>query len=249
MARLVVRLLRRAVAGLLLSTGGLVGAQTLLLTTEESPPYNLRDGAEVGGSSTDKLREVMKRARQAYRIELMPWKRAYELALEQPHTCVYSTTRTSEREGLFKWIGPIAFNEWVLFGRSDAPIRLGTLEDARPYLIGAYIGDAREDYLKSRGFRVEAVPSDAQNPRKLAMGRIDLWVSGRYDGPVLIAEAGLTGSVKALLTFQRTELYLACNRALPDALAAELGRHVAALWREGLAAAIDARYERAAMPR
>ncbi|NRF68740.1 ABC transporter substrate-binding protein [Aquincola sp. S2] len=234
---------------LLLAAGVACAQATLLLTTEESPPYNLRQGQEIGGSSTEKVRELMRRARQPHRIELLPWKRAYELALEQPDTCVYSTTRTSEREGLFKWVGPIAFNEWVLFGRSEGGIRLSTLEDARPYVIGAYLGDVREEYLRSRGFRVESVPSDAQNPRKLAMGRIDLWVSGRYDGPLLIAEAGLTGSVKALLTFQRTELYLACNRQLPDGLIGELGRHAAALWREGLAAAIDARYERAATPR
>lgn len=238
-----------ACAVLVAACAGAARAQaTLLLTTEESPPFNLLAGGEVSGSSTEKVKELMRRARQPYRIELMPWKRAYELALEQPHTCVYSTTRTIEREPLFKWVGPIAVNEWVLFGRADAGIRLASLEDARPYRIGAYIGDVREQYLSSRGFRVEAVPSDAQNPRKLMMGRIDLWVSGRYDGQVLIAEAGLSGKVQPLLNFVRTELYLACNRQLPDALIAELAGHVSALQREGVAAAIDARYERWPQP-
>lgn len=230
-----------ALAGLVLTVA--MAQAPLLLTTEESPPYNLLHGTEVVGSSTEKVKELMRRARQPYRIELMPWKRAYELALEQPQTCVFSTTRTTERENLFKWVGPIAFNEWVLFGRADSPIRLATLEDARPYLIGAYIGDVREQYLRTRGFRVESVASDAQNARKLTMGRIDLWVSGRYGGQILLAEAGLTGSVKPMLNFLRAELYLACNRQVHDALITELGQHLEALWREGIGAAIDARYE------
>ena len=70
---------------------------------------------------------------------------------------------------------------------------------------------------------------------------------------VLLAVGLLTlliawGKVQPLLNFVRTELYLACNRQLPDALIAELARHVSALQREGVAAAIDARYERWPQP-
>ena len=56
----------------------------------------------------------------------------------------------------------------------DRRIVLHALEDARPYRIRTYHGDARDGYLRSRGFRVDSAPNDLTNPRKLLLGRIDL---------------------------------------------------------------------------
>ncbi|MBH9578123.1 substrate-binding periplasmic protein [Inhella proteolytica] len=227
---------------LLASCLPLATAAPLVLNTEDAAPYNMLVNGQVVGVGADKVKLLMQHAKQSYKIELLPWRRAYEDALRNANTCVFSTTRTPEREQLFKWVGPIAFNEWLLFGRADVPIKLASLEDARPHLIGAYNGDVREQFLRARGFRVETVVADSLNPKKLMLGRIDLWVSGRYDGAVLIEQGGWAQQIVPVLNFHRSELYLACNLQVEDELVDRLNVMLSVINRDGSAAKIDERY-------
>lgn len=217
-------------------------AAPLTINTEDSPPYNMLVEGNVVGIGADKVVLMMQRVKQAYTLQVLPWRRAYEDALKNPNACVFSTTRTPEREALFKWVGPLAYNEWVLYGRADAHLSVNALEDARPYLIGAYNGDVREQYLRNQGFKVDTVIADSLNPKRLMMGRIDLWVSGRYDGAVLIDQGGFHGRIVPLLTFFRSELYLACNRQVSDALIDKLNVEIGVMSRDGSSTAIDAKY-------
>lgn len=234
-------MVKRWIASLALLCGSLAAAP-LVLNTEDAAPYNMLVNGQVVGIGADKVRLLMMGIKQPYRIEMLPWRRAYEGAQRDENACVFSTTRTPERENLFKWVGPIAFNEWLLFGRSDSGIKLSSLEDARPHLIGAYNGDVREHYLRARGFRVETVVADSLNPKKLMLGRIDLWVSGRYDGLLLINQGGWSEQILPLLSFFRSELYLACNPQVPDAVIDQLNVMLSVINRDGSAAKIDERY-------
>jgi ABC-type amino acid transport substrate-binding protein len=124
--------------------------------------------------------------RHPYTIDLLPWKRAYTAALERPDACVFSTTRTPEREASFKWVGPIGEADWVLMARADRAFSLRSLDDARGYRIGTYNGDARDDYLRTRGFDVDPAQNDLINPRKLMMNRIDLWAASMQRGSLAL---------------------------------------------------------------
>jgi len=231
---------------LLLSLGAAAHAEappTLHLSTETSAPYSMREGDRVTGIGTDMVRAILERSGIAYSIDLLPWKRAYTLALERGDACVYSTTRTPEREPLFKWIGPIGEAEWVLMARADRKLNLQTLDDARPYRIGTYNGDARDVYLRERGFHVDPAPNDLTNPRKLMLGRIDLWAaSTRRSGPTL-ERLGYAGKIVPVLVFNRVHIYLACNRAVPDALVTRMNGAVETMERDGSARAILHRYD------
>ena len=212
------------------------------IVTESSPPSSMLEFGRVTGFATDKLRVVMERSGIDHTITLLPWKRALLMAQTQPNTCVYSTTRTPEREALFKWVGPTHENDWTLFGLAKRNFKLTTLEDARGLRIGAYNGDVRGDALTARGFEVDSVQDRVSNPRKLLVGRIDLWASGMRMGTSIVAENGWSGQIVPVLTFQRTELYLACNRGVPDRLVAKMNAALQAIKREGIAAAIERKY-------
>lgn len=216
----------------------------LYITTEAAAPSSMLDSTgQVVGISTDKVRAVLERAGLAYTIELLPWKRAYAAARERADACVYSTTRTPEREPLFKWVGPIDSAEWVLMGRADRRIVLRTLEDARAYRIGTYNGDARDDYLRSRGFRVDPAPNDLTNPRKLLLGRIDLWAAALRTGSPVLQQNDWDGKIVPVLVFNRLDVFLACNRALPDELIARLNGAFAALERDGTLRRVERAYD------
>lgn len=238
------------VAVMLACRAVLAGPQApLYITTEYSPPTSMQDGERVIGSATDKVREAMARSAVPYTIELLPWKRAYAAALTRPDSCVYSTTRTPERERLFKWVGPTDEGAWVLLGRADRQYKLTSLEDARGLRIGTYHGDARDDYLRARGFKVDPAPNDMINPRKLLMNRIDLWAAGFRRGSDVLKVNGWARSIVPVLTFNRVKLYLACNPGVPDATIARLNEALDAMTRDGSARRLERKYEAWVEPR
>ena len=74
-------------------------AQTFQLKTENYPPFNLGDSdGEIIGISSEIVKTLFKRADVKYEMELLPWQRAYRLALEEADHAVFSTTQTTERQ-------------------------------------------------------------------------------------------------------------------------------------------------------
>ena len=248
---------RTALAALLLLAAGAAAAQAqaaqragaLYITTESAAPSSMEDSqGQVIGIATDKVRAVLDRAGTAYTIDLLPWKRAYAAARERPDACVYATSRTPERESSFKWVGPIDSADWVLMASANRRFPLRTLDDARPYRIGTYNGDARDHFLRSRGFRVDPAPNDLTNPRKLLLGRIDLWAASLRVGSPVLEQNGWAGKIVPVLVFNRSDVYLACNRAVPDEVIARLNAAFAALEHEGAMQRIERAYDHWPVP-
>jgi polar amino acid transport system substrate-binding protein len=218
-------------------------APRLQLMTENSPPISMLDGRQVIGSGTEKFREIMARTGTTYTLELLPWRRAYAFAQQQSNACLFPTTRTPEREALFKWVGPTDESEWVLLGRADRSYHVHSLEDARQLRIGTYNGDARDAYLRARGFRVDPAPNDELNARKLMLDRIDLWAVGVRRGATSLAGNGWGREIVEVLSFNRVGLYLACNTAVPGELIDKMNAALVAMGRDGTIKRIDRKYE------
>jgi polar amino acid transport system substrate-binding protein len=216
----------------------------LYITTESSPPASMMAGRTVTGSSTEKVREIMARAGIAYHIDLVPWKRAYTSAVRRGNGCVYSASRTPEREPLFHWIGPLDEAEWMLLARSDRGYRFETLEDARTLRIGTYNGDAREEYLRARGFTVDSANNDLINPRKLLLNRIDLWAASFRRGSFVLEEHGWSESIVPVLSFNKVHVYLACNKRVDGKQVARMNAALAAMEHDGTSRRIERKYAR-----
>lgn len=209
-----------AAAALLTAAAAPAAAAEFLLTTEEYPPYNMTYKGEITGIATDLVKAMFDKAGVAYKIDMLPWNRAINLAQTQKNVCVYSTTETEERKAQFAWVGPLAENNWVLFGRADAEAP-SSLDAVRGKTIGGYSGDALSLYLEKEGFKVETTPRDDLNLPKLVNGRIDYWATGSELGPYLAQQQGAAGAIKPLLTFKKTVLSLACH---PDSDPEALGK-------------------------
>ena len=214
----------------------------LYIATETSPPASMLEGRTVVGSSTDKVREIMARTGIPYRIDLLPWKRAYTLAMRRGNACVYSTTRTPEREDLFRWIGPLDEGQWVLLALAERGYQFASIEDARGLRIGTYHGDAREHYLRARGFQVDSAQNDLINPQKLLLNRIDLWAASLRRGSHVLEKNGWSASIVPVLTFRTVQLYLACNKGMPKATAVRMQNALNAMERDGTSRRIERKY-------
>ena len=222
---------------------------SMVLLTENFPPYNMAKNGKnfaqnenIEGIAVDILRETFKRAGISYSMTLrFPWERIYHLALENPGYGVFVTARVPEREKLFKWVGPIGPDDWVLLARANSPIVLTSLEQARSYRIGAYKGDAIALALEKQGLAPVIVLRDQDNARKLQAGQIDLWATGDPAGQFLARQVGISG-FKTVLRFHQAELYLALNKEVPDEVVNKLQKALDELRAEGVVDKIRARY-------
>ena len=222
---------------------------SMVLLTENFPPYNMAKNGKnfaqnenIEGIAVDILRETFKRAGISYSMTLrFPWERIYHLALENPGYGVFVTARVPEREKLFKWVGPIGPDDWVLLARANSSIVLTSLEQARPYRIGAYKGDAIALSLEKQGFAPVIVLRDQDNARKLLAGQIDLWATGDPAGQFLARQVGISG-FKTVLRFNQAELFLALNKDVPDEVVNKLQKALDELRAEGVVDKLRARY-------
>lgn len=223
-----------AFAGTLMVLAGAVRAEvdpnyTVVLLTENFPPYNMAINGKnfaqednIDGIAADVVREMFKRAGVKYNLTLrFPWDRIYKLALEKPGYGVFVTARLPEREQLFKWVGPIGPDDWVLLAKADSSINLTSLDEAKQYRIGAYKGDAISEYLTDKGVEHSTSLRDQENARKLVAGQIDLWATGDPAGRYLAKQEGVSG-LRTVLRFDSAELYLALNKEMPDEIVAKL---------------------------
>ncbi len=234
----------------LLLVGTVRAADTsLVLLTENFPPYNMAKNGKnfaqdenIHGIAVDIVREIFKRADISYSLTLrFPWERIYKLALENPGYGVFVMARLPEREKLFKWVGPIGPDDWIMLAKSDSKIALDSLGQARQYKIGAYKGDAIAETLAKQGLKPIVVLRDQDNARKLVNGQIDLWATGDPAGRYLARQEGVT-DLKTVLRFNSAELYLALNKDVPDDMVARLQKALDELRKEGEVDAIMARY-------
>jgi len=221
----------------------------LVLLTENFPPYNMAkngknfaQGENINGIAVDIVREIFKRADITYSLTLrFPWERIYKLALEKPGYGVFVMARLPDRETLFKWVGPLGPDDWIMLAKADSKITLETLEDARQYKIGAYKGDAIAETLAKQGLSPIVVLRDQDNAKKLVNGQIDLWATGDPAGRYLARQEGVNG-LKTVLRFNSAELYLALNKDVPDELVVRLQAALDQLRKEGKVDEIMARY-------
>ena len=221
----------------------------MVLLTENFPPYNMAKNGKnfaqdenINGIATDIVREIFKRADINYSLTLrFPWERIYKLTLEKPGYGVFVMARLPDREKLFKWVGPIGPDDWIMLAKADSKITLETLSDARKYRIGAYKGDAIAETLAKQGLNPIVVLRDQDNAKKLVNGQIDLWATGDPAGRYLARQEGVNG-LKTVLRFNSAELYLALNKDVPDETVAKLQAALDQMRKEGRVDEIMAQY-------
>ncbi|WP_181297559.1 ABC transporter substrate-binding protein [Pseudomonas sp. Q2-TVG4-2] len=219
------------------------------LLTENFPPYNMAaDGKNfardenIKGIATDIIREMFQRAGVDYTLTLrFPWERIYKMALETPGYGVFVTARLPEREALFRWVGPIGPDDWVLLARADSAIELNSLEQARQYRVGAYKGDAIGEHLVAQGLQPALALRDQTNVEKLQNGAIDLWATGDPAGRFLAKQQGVNG-LKRVLRFDSAELFLALNKQVSDETVEKLQAALDQMRADGTVNTITGRY-------
>ncbi|HKJ66245.1 MAG TPA: transporter substrate-binding domain-containing protein [Desulfopila sp.] len=190
------------------------------LLTEDAPPTNyINEQSRLTGPSTEIVGEILNRLGWKSTIHVYPWARAYAMTIEGPKTVLFSTTRTTARESLFKWVGPIFEQRQILCKKAGSPLEITTLDDAKKVTaIGTYYNDTAEQFLKNVGFtNIESVPVDSLNIQKLIYGRTQLWATGDAAINTRILQAGFHPTdIEEAFVLQSMYLYIAFSKDTTD---------------------------------
>ncbi len=220
-------------------------AQELVVYTEESPPFNYTREGQLTGSSTEVVREILRRLKQPDNIEVLPWARSYKLLQSQPNVALFSTTRTPERESQFHWVGPLFTVHFGFYAKRDRGLHLNTLEDARQVgSIGTYKEDVKEQLLISLGFtNLDSSKSPASCLKKLMSGRVDLWLFDNMGMPVVARQQGIDpAEVELALPFRSYQSYVAISRQTPEPVVRQWQATLEAMAQDGTFLAISRRW-------
>ena len=215
-------------------------AQEVKIVTEEYPPYNYTENGKVTGVSTDVVHAILDKLGQDSEINVNPWARSYDLALEQPNVMIYSISRTEQREDLFKWVGDIAPVGFYLISRKGG-VGVASLEQAKSYVVGTVRDDVIEQYLIEQGFEVgvniDRTSSHVSNLKKLMAGRIDIIAVSDLTAAYHLRQLGydpekILGE-KVLLEPISVPMFMAFNLATPDETVASYQGALDALKEDG----------------
>jgi polar amino acid transport system substrate-binding protein len=92
----------------------------LRILGEETPPGEYLDAdGNPAGVTIGLVRDLMRRQGLTATIRILPWKRAYHMGLTRKNSVLLETTRTGEREDLFKWVGPILVVKRIIYAWAD----------------------------------------------------------------------------------------------------------------------------------
>ena len=198
-------------------------AEEIHFYTENYPPFNFRDGVKASGISVEILIKIHQKMGKSddVKIHFAPWARSYHNALQLKNAAVFSTTRIDDREGLFKWVGPIVDNNIVIVGKKARNFSIKLKSDLMGYKIGAVRYDIGELVLKRLGMpedQMVIVTLPEQAARLLKLDRIDLWVYGWQVAKEIQKKLDLdTAKYEVIFNYGSAgKLYYAFNKDIDD---------------------------------
>jgi len=185
----------------------------LQILTNESVPTNYYHNGQLTGTSIDLVNAIKAELELTVDTQVLPWARAYNLAINTPNVVLFTTAKTTERVSLgFQFIGPIVTRQHALYKRSTDTFSVHSLKDIRKnkLVIGGLAGDWRAKYLADAGISIDYVTNYEQNVKKLLAGRIDMMIGSNIKMASLMKASGEKLSViEQAYTIQEASSFIA----------------------------------------
>jgi polar amino acid transport system substrate-binding protein len=244
------RLFLRALCFLLFPCCLYANDQSLVIYTEEFPPYNYSKNGKITGINIRIVQAACKEVGIECKFEMLPWNRAMRMARNGPNTGLVSTARTPEREKWFSWVGPFIKSQNCIFKlASRTDIDIPNAESANKYVLGGGT-DATTAYKQTldqlgfvEGKNLKLYSGKGSNMRPFAAGRVDLIIDSATGIKVRLAVANLTLEdivpVAAIDTSYLGGNHLALHPEVDDMLVQKLQTSIERLISSGEATLIE----------
>jgi polar amino acid transport system substrate-binding protein len=151
--------------------------EEIQVVTELLEPYQiLNPDGSLGGFSTDVVEALFDITEDQADVQIMPWARAYEVALHKPNILIYSIARTKIREKKFHWIGALKEERLYFWGLKKNYTRTDyDVSALKAFKIAASRNSNTAQYLIAQGFsNIHQLANERQNMNMLFIDRVDL---------------------------------------------------------------------------
>jgi polar amino acid transport system substrate-binding protein len=209
-----------------------VHAQTFpkfTIMTENWKPYNFSEDGKTQGVAVDLLLLMLEKvgSKQIRKdIKILPWSRAYGLLTHKPNTMLFSMTRNSKRENLFKWVGPIDENLIEIIARKDRNVTINTIADIHKYKIGTILDNAGEQLIVAQGVplhKMQRVVGRTQVQHLLHIGRIDVTAGNLQGFMDSCRAAGYNpDNYESVFVLNRNSIFYAFHKDTPNSVIVQL---------------------------
>lgn len=206
-------------------------------------PFAYDDHGVMKGVIYDLIVEIARRAGSGASVDPMPFKRITARLSDKPNTFGV-IWRQPENEASYTWIIKLLDERMMLVAASGSGADISSVAAARHLRAGVVLGSPADVIAHRLGFEhIEAVGSAESNARKLAAGRIDVWLA--VPGVVNYGEQriGATmSSVRFGAQIEPVSMYLACTPQCDQADVASLRASFDAMSKDGSYARILRQY-------
>ncbi|AHZ85343.1 substrate-binding periplasmic protein [Bdellovibrio bacteriovorus] len=188
---------------------------SLRIVTEHWPPITYESSGSAEGMAVDLARMIQKSAALSQSIEVLPWPRAYHLAVTQPNVLLFTVARNPERERLFTLVGPIANGEIAIYVRGTHDLSKVTLQSLKKnFRIATHRGTVFQNTLEQEGFHnIVPVNSSVNAAKMLMAGRVDAICDDELVVTELFRRAGYNSNpFTKVLSLTHSSFYFAFSR-------------------------------------
>jgi polar amino acid transport system substrate-binding protein len=194
--------------------------QEYTVMTENLEPLAYIENNKIKGLGVEIVQKMLKKLKIPEKITFYPWARAYQYLITQPKHVLFSTVRNSQREKLFKWVGPIIKTRSVFFKRADSDIEFESLDAARgvdTILVSRNFPEYQ--ILKQMNFKNLYVTSNPAISFKMLIGkRADLLANMELTSYSILKKNNIDPKLikKTNIVIFKRSLYIAMSIDTPD---------------------------------
>jgi polar amino acid transport system substrate-binding protein len=149
-------------------------ATEVQVVTEILEPYQiLQSDGRLTGYATEVVKQLLVETGIKSNIQVLPWARAYQIALRQPNILIYSMAQTPARLTQFKWVGDLNEEKLYFWGLAMSKEKLTPLN--LTHKTAALRDSNIAEYLTQAGFEnIHLLTAEEQGIKMLFSKRVDL---------------------------------------------------------------------------
>ncbi|AOW77443.1 hypothetical protein A3Q34_11575 [Colwellia sp. PAMC 20917] len=151
--------------------------EVIEVVTELLEPYQIKNpDSSLGGFSTEVVEALFKITEDHPKIQIMPWARAYDVALHTPNVLIYSIAHTKLRNKKFHWIGALKEERLYFWGLkkhyAKTNYKVSALKNRK---IAVSRNSNSAQYLLAQDFsNIYQLANERQTMNMLFIDRVDL---------------------------------------------------------------------------
>ena len=209
-------------------------SSVVFLTETSYPGVQVDSHGDVIGPTIDLMNILAERVGKERVFYLMPWARAMQRAQHTPRSILFETVRNTEREPLFKWVGPIMYFDMQLYGPPKLK-GMNAEQISKNYVACGYRGASYLPILATLGFSEDTnlvlMKTQTDCLDMLRLGRADVTPMNGFRRGDMYEEPQLR--LVPLIALNEVALYMAFSLDFSDSEIALWQQQLEQLYRDG----------------